>query len=168
MNEVMDAIVSRRSVRSFSDEEVSANAVSSILKAGLYAPSACNRQPLFIVGLASKDKVKAFKDLLDGGKEFYGASAIIVIFKRSDDHLAELDCGAAMENMLLAAESLGLSGCWIHCLRDKMNTPENQDKIAKLLNFKSKHEAMEAIALGYRKGDKPLSKPRNMQGDNVL
>jgi nitroreductase len=168
MNDTLKSILSRRSVRSFKDTLVSKDDVSLIVKAGIYAPTACNRQPLFIVGIASEDKVKEVKDIIGGGKQFYGASAIIMVFKRNEDDFSEIDCGAAMENMLLASHSLGLSSCWIHCVRDLYNDPKNNALLMKALGLKKSYSLMESIALGYIQGDEPLPKPRNMQGDNVI
>jgi nitroreductase len=168
MNEILPAIQNRRSVRSYSEEAVSKEAMEAIVRAGHLAPTAVNRQPLFFVGIVSQEILHQIKDFLGSGKELYGATAMVIVFQLKADPFNELNTGAAMENMLLEIESLGLSGCWIHCLRDRLSSPEGIRFLAKLLGLPEGVVPSECIAVGHIQGEKPAMKQRNFALDKVL
>jgi nitroreductase len=168
MNEIVAAILSRRSVRSFKADPVREDQLDTILKCGIYGPTGRNAQPLFFVALRDPAKKEELLKGLGVEKNYYGAPVILFVLERLEDRFTALDTGAAMENMLLAAESFGLSGCWIHSGTEAMNTSEGKALVKKVLGLKDEATVVETIALGYREGDKPAPKPRNMTGDKVI
>jgi len=167
MNDVLKCIDSRRSIREFTDEKIDENELAVLLKAALHAPSGRNDQPLFFVILKDDRKLSDFKDFLKTGN-FYNAQAILFIFERKEDHLNDLNCGAAIENVLLAAESLGLGACWIHSARNRLNEEDSKAFMKDLLKFDKEYVALDAVALGHIKGLKPAMKPRNMANDKII
>ncbi|MHB1001052.1 MAG: nitroreductase family protein [Armatimonadota bacterium] len=130
-NETLRIIKQRRSIRSFKDEQIKDEELQAILEAGLYAPYACDQSRHFTVvqnrelqeklNIAAKNAavqmdMEHLKDL-GNNEEFdclYGAPTLIIV---SGDEQAPIpldaDCAAATQNMLLAAESIGLGSCWI-------------------------------------------------------
>ncbi|WP_230668829.1 nitroreductase [Methanosarcina barkeri] len=134
---MLDNIYQRRSVRNFSDKEVSDEIIKEIIRAGTYAPTAVNKQPWRFVVIKNKQLVEEYDDrakkaFLAAYKDteipemvrfvqflskpatriFYGAPVLILVFA-SPNVINEHDCALAAENMMLAAQSLGIGSCWI-------------------------------------------------------
>ena len=126
-NAVLDNIHSRKSVRSYTDEPVSAEQVETILRAAMAAPSGMNMQPWRFVVVTAQ----ATKDKLAGGfnKMIAKAPVVIVVCGKTtgkmggNNHNWTADCAAATENLLLAVEALGLGAVWTACYPydDRMN-----------------------------------------------
>lgn len=136
-NAVLDNIYQRRSVRNFSDKEVSDEIIKEIIRAGIYAPTAVNKQPWRFVVIKNKQLIEEYDDrakkaFLAAYKDtenpdmvrfvqylskpttriFYGAPVLILVFA-SPNVINEHDCALAAENMMLAAHSIGIGSCWI-------------------------------------------------------
>jgi nitroreductase len=125
----LDVIMSRTSIRSFTGEAVSAEQLETILKAGMAAPTAMNKQPWRFVVVTDKDKIAKVFASGFRGEMFTQAGAVIVVcgettmmmkpFGQPDAPETEVpnmfwfeDCSAAAENILLAAKALGLGAVW--------------------------------------------------------
>ena len=120
--DVLQAISNRRSHRSYKKEQLTEEILSAILKAGLEAPSARNRQPWHFSVVQDDDLIQLVHD--EAAKEtgkvgsprfadsdfqiFYHAPTVIFIFGEKDFPWTHVDCGIAVENMALAAEGLGV------------------------------------------------------------
>jgi nitroreductase len=136
-NAVLDNIYQRRSVRNYSDKEVPDETIKEIIRAGTYAPTAVNIQPWRFVVVKNRKLIEEYDDrakkaFLAAYKDtenpdlaryvqylskpatrlFYGAPVLILVFA-SPDVMNEHDCALAAENMMLAAQSLGIGSCWI-------------------------------------------------------
>ena len=136
-NAILDNIYQRRSVRDYSDKEVSDEIIKEIIRAGTYAPTAVNKQPWRFVVVKNKQLIEEYDDrakkaFLAAYKDtenpdlvryvqylskpttrlFYGAPVLILVFA-SPDVINDHDCALAAENMMLAAQSLGIGSCWI-------------------------------------------------------
>lgn len=113
------SILSRVSVRRFSDEAVSDEELSAVLRAAMAAPSGVNKQPWEFVVVDDRELLRELAEALPYAKmTAQAAAAIVVCGNRArfldgvDDNLWEQDCSAASENILLAAHALGLGGVW--------------------------------------------------------
>lgn len=116
-----DVIKTRRSIRSYKSQKIEETILNKILEAGLWAPSGCNRQPVEYLMVDDK------KDVLLCQKyagEYYSfpqeaaVNIVILIDPRGyalphQRHMAYLEAGAAIQNILLTAHSLGLGSCWM-------------------------------------------------------
>lgn len=113
--EVLEAIRGRRSIRRFKPEEVSDKLIGEILDAARWAPSSKNGQPWEFIVIKSKEtKLKLAKLAPYGGFIAEAPVAIAVVTdprKSPRFHLEDGSC--AVQNMILAAWSLGLGTCWI-------------------------------------------------------
>ena len=116
---VLDNIHSRKSVRSYTDEPVAPEQVESLLRAAMAAPSGMNAQPWRFV-VVTEPEVK--KQLAIGfNKMIAKAPVVIVVCGKTTKALGganpnwTADCAAATENLLLAAEALGLGAVWTAC-----------------------------------------------------
>jgi nitroreductase len=168
MNETLKNIRNRRSTRAFLPEQLKEMETQAIIDAGIYAPSATNQQPWHFTVIQSKDMIDrlniAFKEI--AGKSdneyirrfadnekfhvFYNAPTVVLVSGDENNKYSSVDCGAALENMLIAAESLEIGSCWIGLIAYLLNSEEGKEFIKELgipQGFKQIHSA----ALGYKK-----------------
>ena len=111
MNDIILNMLERRSIRQYEDKAVSKETMAEILNAGAWAPSAMNRQTWRLTGIIDPEKVQK---LAAAVKKALGAP-------QSEDYSfyhGMADCACAMENMMLAAHSMGLGTVWINQLKD--------------------------------------------------
>jgi nitroreductase len=158
-NPVLSAISERRSIRSFKDQKISRDQFDILLKAAVEAPSARNAQPwhFSIVQDAAilreiNQEVSKILDK-DMGDIFHGAPAAIFLSCDPAARWARLDCGIAVQNVALAAHSIGL-GTVILGRPDPAFTGPRKDHFDKLLKFPQGHSFAVAIAVGVPAGTK--------------
>ncbi len=112
-------IFGRRSIRVFSPGDVSDEQIKTLLEAAMSAPSAVAKDPWRFVVVRRKETLKKIADVLPNGKLLSDAAVGIVVCGdievAHDKQLSYLlqDCAAAIENLLLAANVLGLGSCWL-------------------------------------------------------
>ena len=119
MNPDLQFIFSRRSIRKFTDAEIPETMLTDLLEAAMAAPSAVGRDPWHFIVLQSRDTLDRLASLLPHGRMLRQATASIVVcgdmeivHDRQLSYLLQ-DLSAAVENLLLAANTLGLGGCWL-------------------------------------------------------
>ena len=116
---VLDNIHARKSVRSYTDEPVTPEQVETLLRAAMAAPSGKNVQPWRFVVVTRPETKK--KLAVGFNKMIAKAPVVIVVCGKTTNRLGgtnnnwTADCAAATENLLLAAESLGLGAVWTAC-----------------------------------------------------
>lgn len=118
MADIADHIMSRRSIRQYTEEPVSREEVQNLLRAGMSAPSASNRKPWEFVVVTDDAVLSGLRKSLIFGR--YHAPAAIVVcgsMKRAWPGPGRgfwiQDCSASMENILLAAAGRGLGAVWV-------------------------------------------------------
>ena len=121
MNEVLNNIYTRRSIRKFKEQDVPKDLVDEIVKAGTYAPSGKNLQTYRFYVMQNADSIKSLQDVVAKGMEnpaytLYGAKAIVLVACEKEAVNGVSDCSCAIENMLLAAHSLGLGADYLEGL----------------------------------------------------
>lgn len=151
MNDKLSLLFSRRSIRQYTDGSVSDAIIRDLLEAAMAAPSAVCRDPWDFVVLRDAGLRETIASCLPNGKMLATAPAGLVVCgdleRAHDGSLSYLlqDCSAAIENLLLAAQALGLGACWlgvhprpdrIAFIRETLELPENVLPVC-------------AIALGY-------------------
>jgi len=113
-----ELIEKRRSIRKFRpDAPVSREQLDSLLKAAMLAPSACNTRPWEFIAITKREVLDEIARIHPHARMCATASAavIVVALPQADKLPADFypqDCGAAAQNMLLEAVSLGLGACW--------------------------------------------------------
>ena len=116
-NEAIKNIMTRTSIRKYTDQPVSKTDIETLLRAGMAAPTAVNRQPWHFVAVTDKAKLKELSGGRGGMLE-QCALAIVVCgnmektMKGKGQEFWIQDCSAATENILLAANALGLGAVW--------------------------------------------------------
>ncbi len=166
-NEVIRAMLERRSIRSFLPDMPEKEDIDAIIEAGLYAPSGMNRQGTIILAVTDKavrdklsDDNRAVGGWAEGFDPFYGAPVILVVLADKAVPTAIYDGSLVMENLMLAAHSLGLGSIWIHRAKEEFETDAYKALLAKL-GVEGEWEGIGHCAVGYVKGDYPAAKPRN-------
>ncbi len=129
MNEVLNNIYTRRSIRKFTDQAVPGNLVDEVVKAGTCAPSGKNLQTYRFFIMQKEASILALQDIVAKGMEnpsytFYGTKALVIVTCSKEDVNGVEDGSCALENMMLAAHALGLGSCWINQLKYCGDKPE--------------------------------------------
>lgn len=144
----LDAIRSRRSIRRYDpDAAVPREHVTQMLEAAMMAPSACNTRPWEFVVVESREVKEKIMKAMPYTQMLRTATLAVVVCGRPD--LQENicpgfwpeDCGAAVQNILLAAEELGYGTCWCGCYPVEQRVEEMQ----KLLDVSSVPFAVVAV-----------------------
>lgn len=164
MNQTIDTILKRRSIRSYQQKQISDEELDSVLQAALYAPSAMNQQSGKFVAVQNKDIMQKLVEL---GKKavnsekspFYGAPTVILVFAQKANIAPTCDASLALENMFLAAASLNLGSCWIHCVNSIFKTDEGK-KLMLDMGISDEYMIVGSCILGYPKGKIPEALPR--------
>jgi nitroreductase len=161
MNDAISVIHSRRSVRNFTGQAVSMGLLDKIVRAGMAAPSAVNMQPWSFVVVTYRQTLDMLNDGLPYAKMLEKAGAAIIVCaipEKAYDGLKEfavIDSTLAGENILLAAEALGLGAVWTaaYPYEDRMNV------VRKVLGIPTNIIPLNVIPIGYPVGvDKPKNK----------
>jgi nitroreductase len=115
--DALSAIMTRRSVRQYTDEPVSAEHIEVLLRAGMAAPSAGNQQPWRFVTVTDPEQRARLAEATPYSSPAGRAPLAIVVLGDARDNRHPgywvQDCSAAAQNILLAARALGLGGVWI-------------------------------------------------------
>lgn len=165
---VLEVIHQRKSVRNFTDKKVNKEDLETIVKAGMAAPTAVNKQPWAFIAISNRSVLDSLERGLPYAKMLKTASAAIVVcgdLTKTLDGMGQefwiQDCSAASQNILLATESMGLGAVWTAVYPDK-------DRIEFVRNTLSLPEhivPLNVIPIGYPTGtDKPKDKwkPENL------
>ena len=118
MNPVLEAIFKRRSIRKFTAQPLDEATITTLLQAGMAAPTACNSQPWEFIVITEAELLAQVRHKLPFARQ-NAPCAIVVLGNpgRANNAAArgfwEQDCSAAMENMHIAAVGLGLGSVWI-------------------------------------------------------
>ena len=113
--EFTQTIFARRSIRKYTDKPVSEEAIETLLKAAMAAPSASNRKPWQFIVVTKRETLDSLAEAHRHGKMLFQAPLCIAVC----GDLTEMerywvqDCSAATENILLAATALGLGAVWL-------------------------------------------------------
>ncbi len=164
MNETLNTLKTRRSVRSYSNKLVDKEIIEQIIEAGTYAPSGMGKQSTCMVVLTDKDRISDISFLNanvmgTNTDPFYGAPVVIIVFADSTVSTYIEDGALVMGNLMNAAHSLGVDSCWIHRAREVFSTEEGRDIMAKW-GVPENYVGIGNCILGYSDKPIPEAKPR--------
>jgi nitroreductase len=140
----IDYILSRRSIRRYQTKDIPQDILQQILEASRQAPSAANRQPVRFVIVNEGDLLKILCDTLITRFVKYAPAAIVGcadVKSLLTANWAVVDATIAMENMVIAAWTLGVGSCWIGAC--------NEEEVKRLLKIPDKWKVVALVALGY-------------------
>ena len=163
-------IQKRRSIRKFLEKPVEAEKIDMLVEAALRSPSSRGFNPWEFIVVTEQGLLEKLSKAKQQGSEFLQNAPLgIVVCANSDksDTWIE-DSSIASIFILLAAESMGLGGCWIH-IRDRMHndTKTAQEYIGEIVHIPEKLKVESMIALGYSDEKKPHHKKEELQYEKV-
>lgn len=176
MNETINTILTRRSIRAYKPEQIRDEELDAILKAGMYAPSAVNQQSWHFTVVQNKDMLKRIDSICkavfkrQGDENFsviYNAPTLIIVSGNENAVAPQLDGALAIENMFLAAESLGIGSCWINAVRSLPETSEGR-ALKKELGIPAGYIIVGSGAFGYKNIKQPSPAPRKEGLVNII
>ena len=180
MNEVIQNILTRRSVRVYKEEQISDADLNVILEAAQFAPSTMNTQDWHFTIVQNKEKIEklnlmikeAFlnspiESLKKQGSNpnfniFYKAPTLVIATGGKVTNMEQIDCALALQNIFLAAHSLNIGSCWIHAL----NMVGDDMKIKSFLTelgVPENYNVYGTAILGFNGGNEPNA-PQRKEG----
>ena len=176
-NAVIRAIMDRRSVRKYKPEPVPKEMLDVILHCGINAPNAMNEQRWEVRVTENKDFIDGVtKVFVESAKDdervqkmvedpnfrnmFRNAPTVIFVAGKADEQSAPIDCGLLGENIMLAAQSMGLGTCCLGSAAGFLKSNPGAANYLKQLAFSDGYELLYAIAIGYP-DESPEAKPRD-------
>lgn len=171
VNQVIETIMARRSVRKYLDQPVEHDKLQAIVECGINAPSGMNQQPWVIRVVEDTTYIKGITEVFraeqpeqverdpDFKTMFRNAPTVICVATPKDGK-GQLDAGMLGENMMLAAQSLGLGTCCLGGPVHFMKTSEAARPYVERLNIPEDYELCYILAVGYP-DETPEAKPRD-------
>ncbi|MCS7124742.1 MAG: nitroreductase family protein [Candidatus Bathyarchaeota archaeon] len=184
MNETIEVIKRRRSIRKFKPEQIPDSYLQEILECAILAPNARNQQKWHFTVIQNREVLDKManimkENMLKSGigflvqrakdpsfNPFGGAPTLVLITADKKARFAEIDCALAAENILIAAESLGL-GSLIMASTEFVFASEEGEEVKKELGVPEGYEHVCTIALGY-KDENPPVRPRRKDVVNYV
>jgi nitroreductase len=168
-----DVLLNRRSIRKYTNENVSLEDIKKIIEFGILAPSAHNRQPWKVMVLDKEMKDKVYEALLSKKSSDISIEMtaniinevpclIIVFYDNSGNGSRDndmLSIGAFIENMHLKATEIGLGSLWI------ANTNHIKEEIKSITGVSL--ECVSCLAVGY-KNQEPKARPRKTMEEIIV
>lgn len=164
MNDTLELMKTRRSVRKFKSEPVPKELIDKIAEAGTYAASGRNRQTPIVIVVTDKDVLEGLRktnaEIMGVNMDpFYGAPAVLVVVASKEYATYTYDGSLVMGNLMLAAHSLGVSSCWIHRAKETFEREEWKQWLVSL-GLEGEYEGIASCAIGYAEGEYPAVIPR--------
>jgi nitroreductase len=154
MNEALNNIMTRRSVRSFTGRKIERADLEAIATAAVYAPSARNLQTWRIIVVQKPELIKKLAKAVatetgaSPDYDFYNPNAIILVSNERTSPFGAEDCSCALENIFLAAHALGIGSVWINQLRGNCDKPGIRAVLDEI-GLPQSHIVYGMAALGY-------------------
>lgn len=191
-NKTLNDIKIRRSIRNFKKEQISNDVLNNILEAALYAPSGSNHQLSRFTAIQNQDILEelnkvvreSFCEMPDEEANYFQAAAkrhamnpsynfyynaptLVIASNKAGYPNAMADCAAALENIFLAAASMGVGSCWINQLRWLNESPRLRDYLCSI-GIPDDQDICGAAALGYAEGGIPAAGARRYDTIKII
>ncbi len=153
MNEVLQALKTRRSVRAYQPKQVEKELLDQVLEAGTYAPTGSGKQSPIIIAVQNPDTVKQLSRMnaaVNGGSgdPFYGAPTVLAVLADKSRRTYLLDGASVITTLLNAAHAVGLASCWIHRAKEEFESEEGK-ALLKKWGVTGDYEGVGHVILGY-------------------
>ena len=130
-NEVIQNIITRRSIKQYKDQQITDEELQTVLDAGLYAPSGMGMQSPVMVVVQDKDTmaqiVRMNAAVMNAtSNPYYDAPTVILVLAPTDRTTYIEDASCVLDTMMLAAHSIGLASRWIHRERQMFRNRRRQ------------------------------------------
>lgn len=172
-NEVLETIKLRRSVRAYDAKQVSDEDLQAILEAATYAPSGMHYESWHFTAIQNASVLEELNNRIKGAFAksedkhlqerghsqtyccYYHAPTLVIVSNEPTQWWAPMDCACAIENMFIAAQSLGIGSCWINQLGTTCDDPQVREFITSL-GVPDNHKVYGCVALGYKAEGAPM------------
>lgn len=170
VNPIISCIMARRSIRQYKDQPVEQEKLELIANCGINAPNGMNQQPWQIRIVTNQNYINELTQIFKNSNPqqandpnfkniFRNAPAVIFIASPADGS-GQIDCGLLGENIILAAQSLGLGTCCLGGPIHFMKTTKEAQPYIEQLQLPNDYTLLYAIAVGYP-DEAPDAKPRD-------
>ncbi len=164
MNQVLETIKERRSIRRFKPDMVPKEIIDRIIEAGVFAPTGMDYQDPIIIAVTNRevrDKLSKWNAEIMGtdSDPFYGAPVVLVVLADKTIPTHVYNGSLVMGNLMLAAHAEGIGSCWIHRAKEEFERPEGKE-ILKSLGIEGDYEGIGHCILGYVDGEYPAAPAR--------
>ena len=170
-NEVINAIMSRRSIRQYHQVPVGRDTIMQIMTCGINAANGQNKQSWEVRIIDNPTTLQQVQDLMAVGNPalpaemvrgcMRGAPVMTFIARDLGYDFSAYDCGLLAGNIMLAAQSLGVGSICLGSPVRFINDAENSAEILSLLGFSENYELCLCVGLGYA-NETPAAKPRDI------
>ncbi len=180
MNETMNILLNRRSMRAYKPDMPTAEQLDQIMQAALWSPSAVNKQECHVTQITDAKLINdinmraratfddatnaRFTERNGGDPDFsvyYFAPVVYVISSPDAEFYSIFDSGVTAQNICIAAESIGLNSCIIGIVRLMLQDEANKDLLA-AMNLPKGNIPLMTVAVGY--GNKEMPAPPRVDG----
>lgn len=193
MNEVINNILTRRSIRTYKEEQISDEQLNTLLEAAKYAPSGGNSQTWRFTVVQNQEKLEELNSLVresfrhlkvdektyrskksgkiaaenDNYKFYYNAPTLIIVSNDREYSNCMADSAIALENILLSAHSLGLGSCFVNQLTWFCDD-KNVRKALAGLGIPENYVVCGSAVIGYNSGDMPKAALRREGNVDII
>ncbi|WP_406661200.1 nitroreductase [Methanolobus sp. ZRKC3] len=161
MPETTDSILSRRSIRTFKEDNIRTEDINTILEAGRWAPSGLNNQPWKFIVIRNRETIEDISACTHYCTVVKGAPLLIAVFLDHDtmyNHTKDVQAiGASIQNMLLCCHDIGLGAVWLGEILNQ------KDKVNLILSCPESLELMAVIAIGHPAVNSATSSRKEIQ-----
>lgn len=164
MNEVLNNLTTRRSVKKYKPDMVPQDVLAQIIEAGTYAANGRGLQAPIILAVTNKEVrdqlSKLNADIMGiSADPFYGAPVVLVVLADKKVPTCVYDGSLVMGNLMTAAHALGIGSCWIHRAKETFERPEGKAILASL-GIEGDYEGIGNCVLGYADAEPKARAPR--------
>lgn len=193
MNEVIQNMLTRRSIRTYKEEQISDEQLYALLDAARYAPSGGNSQTCKFTVLQNKEKLEELNSLVRGSfrnlkvdektyrskrsgkkasendnyKFYYNAPTLIIVSNDREYSNCMADSAIALENILLSAHSLNLGACFINQLTWFCDDKNVRNALTDI-GIPENYVVCGSAVLGYNSGSMPKASPRREGNVDII
>ena len=135
MANTLDDLKNRRSCRSYQSRQITEEELQQVLEAGMYAPTGRGAQAPIIVVVQDPETIETLRKMnaaILGNPEadpFYGAPTVLIVLADKSRPTYLYDGSCVMDNLLNAAQAVGLGACWIHRAKEEFDSEAGKDML---------------------------------------
>ena len=168
MNQTINDLKTRRSIRKFKDEQITDEELNTILEAGTYAPTGRGAQSPKIIVIQNPETIREFSqwnrsyfpgDVPQDFDPFYGGKTVLIVLADSEIPTYVEDGSSVLCVLVNAAHAVGVASCWIHRAREEFES-EKGKALLKKWRIPESYKGIGHVVLGYADGDTPMALPR--------
>lgn len=165
MNEAMENLLTRRSIRKYEARQISDEQLQAVLEAGSYAPTARGTQSPLMIAVQNREdrdelsRINARIWGREGFDPFYGAPTVVLVFAEAGNPNGVQDASLVLGNLMNAAHAEGLGSCWINRIRETFELPEGK-ALLKKWGVEGEWTGVGSCILGYAEGPAPVPAAR--------